>query len=611
VRKILGKINKDHLFWALMVLYMIGISCLAVFRDMVNDEALYFQETFLISELFKSGKWIGAYGVGVHGFLFKLPPALIFLVTGPSVSVVTVYHIILAGISGILAYKLFSYVLKDKIYGILATAILLSNFHFVLSTVTYLREIPSILVILLLINNVLRKGNKYWLSFLFLLLLDAKEYIFIIFAFVYVIWLFVNSPEKKLLFRIIGVIKRSFLVFLPSIVWTVLMFTTHIIPVNMFLASIIGLKGNKFRYLTMHLSPQISTTNGLDEGIEIPRLASKVVACEETTILESFVHTLIPYANTVISYVGKVLYPRVFSFLSVPKVIILPVIVSSFIIIRDFIKKRRVQLRSLTFLSILTLVWLVAYIARASHGRYLLPIVPAIAIIYVYILFKQEFSKKQKIAISVATFIYVTAGFFFEASYLVPKIFLEYSILALFTLSILNPKLSYLKYLTISLFTAGSLSTAVLFSYVQGQIFGYRTLGPNRNADEIAEIISDDERYWINSVNNYALISAYNGEAYLDPEWQWALHESVPIKDTLEILDVKRGYSFTSGSIRRFKESVFELELETLYLIKTDSEERAFSNENFLENFQNADWLELKEVVEFKNMQLYIFEVLE
>jgi hypothetical protein len=100
------------------------------------------------------------------------------------------------------------------------------------------------------------------------------------------------------------------------------------------------------------------------------------------------------------------------------------------------------------------------------------------------------------------------------------------------------------------LFTAGSLFTAVLFSYVQGQIFGYRTLGPNRNADEIAEIISDEERYWINSVNNYALISAYNGETYLDPEWRWALHESVPIKDTLEILDAKRGYSFTSGSIR-------------------------------------------------------------
>ncbi len=87
---------------------------------------------------------------------------------------------------------------------------------------------------------------------------------FIIFSLFYVVWMFIDSKEENFFERVWGVIKQSLVVFSPSLIWIILMFTTHIVPVNMFLASIIGLKDNAFGYLASHFDIETSTANSLE-----------------------------------------------------------------------------------------------------------------------------------------------------------------------------------------------------------------------------------------------------------------------------------------------------------------------------------------------------------
>ncbi len=598
----LQKINKDHLFWGLLILYIVIISCLAYFRDMVNDGSLYFQETYLLSELFRNGRWIGPYGVGLHGFISKIPPALVFLITGPSVAVVTVYHIILTAVIGVLGYRLFSYIFKNKLYGIFATAILFTNFHFILSAVTYYREIPSILVILLLLNHVLRKGNKYMLSLLFLLLLDVKEYVFFVFALAYVIWLFIESEEDSFFKKLWDVIKKSIIMFLPSIIWTVVMFTTNLIPVNMFLASIVGLKDDAFIYLTKHFETTTSTFNALVRGRNI----YQIVIQENWNPIVRAVCAVI---NVLLSYIGKLLYPRVFSFLSVPKVVILPVVFSTIVTLKEYVKKNKKRIKHYAFFSLFIIVWLIVYLLRASHGRYLLPIVPMISVMYVYLLFKQKLSKKQKVGLVIATFLYISAGLLFETTYILPKAILEYSIFVVFTTILFRPKLEVLKYLLVGMVSVASLATALLFSYVQGQVYGYLNFGRNRRADKIAELAPDNQKYWTNSYKNLDLISALNGERYLDPEWKWKLNDIVPIRENLKTLGERQAYSFPISDFEEFRSSISLYDIDKLILITTKEDSDNFPNQEYLDDFMKVEWLDLDKKVDYTNMTIYIFTV--
>jgi 4-amino-4-deoxy-L-arabinose transferase-like glycosyltransferase len=572
---------------------------------MVNDAFLYFHESYLISEVIKKGEWIGPYGVGVHGFLFKIPAALLFLLTGPSVWAVTIYHIILAAVVVFLMYRLATKVLKNRNQGLLAMIILVSNFHFFLSPVTYLREIPTILVVLLLLDHLISRFKRHnlVLGLLFLLLLDVKEYVFIIFSLFYVVWMFIDSKEEKFLKKVWGVIKQSVVVFLPSLIWIILMFTTHIVPVNMFLASIIGLKDNAFGYLASHFDIETSTANSLEGGKNM----FFIVISETWPPVIVFLCEIV---NTILSYLGKVLYPRVFSFLSVPKVVILPVVISAVINIKRFVLAKKKELRAIALLSTLILTWLLIYILRASHGRYLLPVVPAIAIVYVFLLFKQKLTLKQKKAIFIATFLYVSAGVYFETSYVLPKVLLEYSVLTLFMTMFIKPGIRYVRYLLILILAAGSVGSAVLFSYVQGQIYGYLNWGRNRNAEQIAEIIPDDTVYWINSPRNASLISVYNKEAYLRPEWKWGLSELVPIRDSFKAIGELQSYTFRIGDIKTFKENLEKYEIESLIFIKTDLDGEDYPDQEYFDELVSvSSWLRFEKKVEYKGMEVYIFDI--
>jgi hypothetical protein len=415
--------------------------------------------------------------------------------------------------------------------------------------------------------------------------------------------MFIESKEQKIVKRIWEVVKQSVVIFLPSLIWIILMFTTHVIPVNMFLASIIGLKDNTFGYLASHFDIETSTANSLEGGKDM----FLIVISETWSPVKIFICEIV---NVILSYVGKVLYPRVFSFLSIPKVVILPVVISGVISIKKFVVQRKKSLRGIAMLATLILTWLLIYILRASHGRYLLPVVPAIAIIYIFLIFKQKLTLKQKKAIFIATFLYVSAGVYFETSYVLPKVLLEYSILTLFLTMFLRPSIKYVRTLLILILAAGSVGSAILFSYVQGQIYGYLNWGRNRNAEQIAELIPDDSTYWINSPRNPSLISVYNNEAYLRPEWKWGLSELVPIRDSFKVIGELQSYTFRIGDLVTFKENLGKYAIEKLVFVKTDLDEEAYPDQEYLKDLMSvSSWLRLEKKVEYKGMEVYIFDI--
>lgn len=601
--KLLQKIKSDYLFAIFLLLYLVVLFVFSNFRDMVSDESLYFHETYLISELLRNGQWIGDYGVGIHGFLFKLPAALVFLLTGPSVEVVTTYHLLLSGLVGIFSYKILSNIFKNKYLGILGTLFLLCNFHFVISAQTYLREIPSILMILIFINHIVKNGNKWILGLIFLLLLDVKEYIFLIFALSYVIWLFIDSTEKNFFKNSISVFKDSVIVFLPSLIWIILMFTTSIIPVNMFLASTIGLLDNGFSYLIMHFDIDISTMNALEGGMDIPLLQIGENSSE-------FLRVVFGGINVVLAYVGKVLYPRVFSFLSIPKVVIFPVLFSSILILKEYITKRKKNLRNYAILSLIILVWVLIYILRASHGRYLLPIVPAVSVIYIFILFKQTFSQKQKEKILIGTLVYILAGYFFETSYIVYKVVLELIIFGLFFVSLYKPNIKIIKYAIVVLISGISFASTILFSLIQGQIYGYTNYGENRSAIEVASELPKDKVYWSNNRANQPLISVLSEEKFIWPEWKWGLNEFIPKREWLKIFEEKQSYTFPIDDIESFKQNVMDYNIEEIVLNITEKDFEYYPYQEYYNVFLTQDWLELEKETEFEGMTIYIFNVI-
>ena len=595
--------NPDIVFYIFMGLYFVLMLVLAYFRDMVNDEALYYRETWLMSEVLRNGEWVGNYGVGLHGFLFKLPPALLFLLTGPSIDIVTVYNILLGMVTGFIFFKLLKSTFKNSWFATFATIFMMTSFHFLLAMPTYLRDIPSLLMIVVFLYGVVQKWNKGWMSLVFLLLLDSKEYVFLIFVIFYVLWLLISSKETKFFAKIWDVFKTSVIAFLPSLVWVVLMFTTGLIPVNMFLASIFGLVDGDLTYTLKHFSTDFNSENLVEGGSSVSLLNGS--------------GKLIEIYNFVMAYLGKVLYPRSFSFLSVPKVVIFPVVFASVLLVWKYIKAKKKEFSIFVFSALLILVWLLFYIIRTSHGRYLLPILPFIGIILVYIFFFSDFSNKQKNGLLIGTGIFVLLGFIFESSYILPKIIIEIFLLIVLILALLKPKLKLLKGIFISILSLFSLGIALLFSYTQGQINGYITWGKNTEVEETSKILPDKQKYWGNDFANQDLIAVVKQELYFSSEEKWNLKEYFPKDRLLKTYEEDYSYYFlpsyepeiSSEDWDVFKRNVYKENIEKVVVFYSTVENQEFWGQLFLSNFQTFDWLELEKEVQLKNKIVYIFDV--
>jgi len=625
LRKIIKKFKSEPIYLYIF-LYFILIFLLSFFRDANTDETYYIKEASLIAELLKNGLWIGDYGVGLHGFIFKLPIAIVFIILGePSVFAATLFTILLSISSLILFYSILKRLsLKEK-YGFWATVLLSVSFHFVNTSLSFNRDIPSVFAVLLFIYIFLRNKNKWLIGMTLLLMLDAKEHVFLTFAPVYFLFLFLeeisNFRKDKAMNSIKRFVKDCLIVYLLPFLWVISMFTTSIVPINMFLPSILGFTETGAEWNKMHFSPEIASQNLLieEETKELPKI-SKILDSEtycnnQNQEKDSYVKTnsvcfIVSGAEIVWGYIGKILYPRTFSFISLPKIIALSAILYSIPLFKEWFKRKDKKY----LLSLILWFNILAVILRASHGRYLLAVLPIFMIFFTMFIKDGLKNKRSFRNILIGTTAFVFLGLLFESSYLELKIILEiFLLLLLWSIWFLRKKSRKLQNFTKATFiiclSFAMFLTTLVFSYQKGQISNYLKYGYNRETKEIVTNLDSPSKIWINDYGSENLIKTYRRNLFNEPEWHWQLANWIPKKSLLKTYGENNTFTSKIVDMDSFREEIESNKIDKVVLIVSTIESDSFSDEEKLVELLIQDWLKYERKVELKNKIMYIFEV--
>ncbi len=284
-----NNLEKYYPYIPAILIFMVGL-VLSFFRWATQDEVVYLKDTMIISEFIKMGKWFGNESVGEHGFLLKIPVALFYLITGPSIWIATFFNVVLASLSAYLMHKVFNHFLKNDLYSMLAVILTVFSFYFVSVVPKYLRDIPVMFALLLFIYALIKEKPFWLLGLLFVLVLDAKEYIAVILTPVLLIWLpLVEYQKNKFSLKTIWNIGyKSVLLFAPAIFFLYLMFFTPIVPVNSFMSAFLKLTATESNVAKVNLDKQklsfgtdtsrvISTIETEDEKINVDSLKTEQI----------------------------------------------------------------------------------------------------------------------------------------------------------------------------------------------------------------------------------------------------------------------------------------------------------------------------------------------
>jgi hypothetical protein len=598
------------IFFVLSFLFFLSLGFL---RDSLVDENIYLGESALIAALLKSGQWIGDYGVGLHGFLSKFLVGIIYIFTGPSVFVPTLLNIVFGVLCGVVFYNILRKNFKfSMLRSLLGVIILFSNYQFITYVPTFYRDIGALLFVLLFLESILSKRSK-WISGLYLLLVfDAKEHVFFSLAPAIVIWLIIEAYReyKGSFWKIIkGIFFSGVKMFLPSLVFFILMFTTSLIPLNAYNASILGLVEGGLKVASKGFNIDEATYNqdlqfNKEDAVSIPLIP--IPEGEDSVVLISIITSL----NYIISYIGKVFYPRTFSFLSIPFIILIPAL---YLALKDILKYYKSKEYNFLLLPIILIVYLTVYILRASLGRYLLPIAPIIIVYFLYFLNDFAHIRDFKKIITLIC-LFTVCGMFFEYSYILVKLLFSVFLICFLWFMYKQKKykiviLNSVFVVILGIFTVG---TSLLASYRNGQIGAFLLYGYNRECEKIVEMLPENKKVWINDIGWDRLPSVLMSEDVQDPEWKWSLKEWIPKKKLLKRLNNQNIYNFSSRKINSFKENIILNGIEKVVYIdlkKTYARELLGSKNK--EEVLNLDILVLEEKIEMKNKDVYILNVVK
>ena len=606
------------------------------FRSAFADETIYLREALLMSRLISTGTWFGNYAVGLHGFLFKIPTALLFLVTGPSVYIATLTTLIFSLGSLYLYYRILYKYFNFRGWAVLGTFLLAANYRFFTSTISYLRDIPTLFALLLFIDAVLNRRSKWVVGLILLLMFDAKEYVYFMIMLAYLIWLVLDGLIVKKFVDWKNAVKSMSMSALagivPFLLFCFLMFYTNIIPVNMFNASILGFIDKGLKWTAGNFSV-VSATENLNGGAQKTialitvstdgdiQLAGEIRDNQTGAVLSAQVPVSIP-GNTpglqqsvtglsiIVSYLGKVLYPRTFSFLSVPKIMFFP---SLFTAIYYFKKWKNGQDSKYLILPIIFFVYTAIFLLRASHGRYLFPITPIIILFFIYFLKDRIRDTSFAVKALGASFLFSLGGTFFETTYVAEKIAMElFLYMCLAVLVYIHQKHS--KYLTAAqgavtiIFGVATLFVALLFSFKQGQISQYLKWGNNMECDKISQI-SGEGNVWMNDIGCGELPLFFRQDLSSDPEWHWNLAEWVPKKHMLKTLGEPTTFGFPWRSENRLRRRVSTDSIQRVVLTESILPESTFPFQSRIELLKSFGWLSYRGSVILQNKIVHIFDV--
>lgn len=622
------QVIKSNPIYIYIFFYFVFLVILSFFRHASADESYYLRETLLISELFKNGEWVGNYSVGLHGFLFKIPVALIYILLGrPSVFVATLFTILLNISSLVIFYNLVKRLFRKENYASWATVLLSVVFHFLSTSISFNRDIPAVFAVLLFLFLFFNKANTWKIGISLFLLLEAKEHVFLTVAPVFAIFAFIDhfyfSDISSRLEKLKSFLSELFKGYFLSILWIILMFTTSIVPMNMFIASISG----QVNYEVNWNRSQFSTMAAIDnlmgsQGREIPLIsipecltyddsnqASEKI--RETDIISSNspkICTFVNVLNVIIGYIGKILYPRTFSFISIPKIIVLPTIIIALSLQKKWFKEKDKKV----ILPIILILNLLFYILRASHGRYLLGVAPIFALFF--IMFLREGLKKPVYFRNTLIFttIFVFLGLFFESTFFIQKVILEILLLILFWSIWLFRKNKKLLNISTTFFyitlVSGMFLTNLAYSYSIGQISSYIKYGNNRQSAQIMDKLKKEEIVWINDYGSGELINYYRKNLSLEPEWTWELKGSIPKKNLMKTFSTSNTFSSEITNLEKFKKYLLDNRIEKVVLVVSTISDETFVNQKRLEELLLQDWLLLIEKIQLKNKEMYIFK---
>lgn len=597
--------------WVILLFFgfwLIFFITLLFFRDARLDENIYLGDTFFISKLLSQGQWIGNYGVGLHGFLSKFVISIFFIDQYPSVFLASFLNLLLGWVSGIVFFRILNKYFKlSVIWSLLGVSLLFCSYQFITYVPTYYRDLGALFYVLLIIEAILWKRSFLLVGLYLLLLLDFKEHVFYTISPAILLWVGFNSflPLKEFTYSIIGkMIKDAFVLFLPSLIFLCLMFFTSIIPLNVYNANILGLVEKGITPMASNFETEAATYNrdiDVHDGI-VKTMPLIDIPTENGNILWKFAEIF----NIFLSYLGKFLYPRTFSYISLPFILVIPALGYSAANFWSSWKKRAA--RDL-FLPLLLWEYTVIYIIHASVARYLIPVTPIFIIFFLLFLFK-GFQKKQFITIILTTVLFTLGGLYFEYSYVLVKII--FSLLPILMLILLYYiKKEYLKYLLIGILCVFSLGTALIVSYKNGQIRAFLDYGYNRECETILSYVGTNDRIWINDIGWDKLPFVLRSENIQDPEWRWPIKNWLPKKSLLRRDNNLKTFNFYWKYESQFKEGVTSNGIDTVLYVKLD--ERLVTPNMLLQDrvdeLRKFDWLELKETISLKNKTLYIFKV--
>ncbi|HOR06289.1 MAG TPA: hypothetical protein PLR67_02870, partial [Candidatus Dojkabacteria bacterium] len=470
------------------------------------------------------------------------------------------------------------------------------NYQFLMYTQTFYRDIGALFFVLLILESILSKRSE-WLSGIYLLLLlDAKEHVFFSLLPALGIWILIKEW---------GSVKNIFLsgikLLLPSVVFLVLMFTTSLVPLNIYNANILGLIEGGLSEMSEGFESKTATYN---QDLQFNKGVAKTIPLLVGDT------DLVKIVNLGLSYIGKIFYPRTFSFLSIPFLMLVPAVILSWNYLKKWLKEKR---KALVFLSIFLLTYLVIYIVRASLGRYLLPVAPVIIIFILYFL-KDIQREKKYLWILILTTVFSAVGIYFEYSYLWVKILATTFLLVPMWVMYFSKRFNkdifkYILIIAISLFTAG---TSLLGSYTHGQIGAYLMYGYNRECEKIVALVDEDERVWINDIGWDRLPFILRGEDVQSAEWKWSLREWVPKKRMLRQSGSLKTFNFSSRNLDEFENKLLSNDVEKVVFVDL---KKKYSNEKFreadIQDILEIEILKLEQKIEMKNKDVYIFEVVK
>lgn len=269
--KILNSIRCKYYPWILLIISIIFALIHLLSYIPQPDEWGYFHDTIIISQFIENFKWFGNEMVGMHGFLFKIPPALALIITGPTIYIPMIFHSILSVVSVVLFYKIALQLFQSDKWAFLSTLVFLSSSLFLIYSFSYLRESPSIFTILLLVYLIIKNYHIAIIGLSLLLVFDAKEYVgFLILSGLSVFYLFLifvesNGISFKFFYKYFV---KIIVLIIPVFVYFLLMYTSSIVPENSFATTQI------FRFSSTN--QQLGTFSPYKLSTELTRIGVKV-----------------------------------------------------------------------------------------------------------------------------------------------------------------------------------------------------------------------------------------------------------------------------------------------------------------------------------------------